>query len=135
MDIHTYSRHLKALESYHQRHLRKILHASWQEKRTNISILDDANIHSINTTITKHQLRWTGHIIQMPDTPQSRSSTLNFQLASMHLDARKKRYKDNIRTNLKKLNINSLNWEDTAHHRSTWRNCLQEGATFHEDQL
>ena len=65
----TYSRHLRALESYHQRHLREILRATWEEKRTNICILDDANIHSINTTIrSKHQLRWTGHVIRMPDT-------------------------------------------------------------------
>ena len=64
----TYSRHLRALESYHQRHLRKILRVSWEERRTNISILDDATIHSITTTITKHQLRGTGHIIRMPDT-------------------------------------------------------------------
>ena len=108
----TYSRHLRALESYHQRHLRKILRASWEEKRTNSSILDDANILS-NTTITKHQLQWTGHVIRMPDT------RLPKQVLYSQDYSHKKRFKDNIRTNLKKLNINSLNWEDTARHRST----------------
>lgn len=47
----------------------------------------------------------------------------------------KKRYEDNITTNLKKFHINSSNWEATASQRSAWRKCLHEGATLHEDQL
>ncbi|KAK0135465.1 hypothetical protein N1851_028676 [Merluccius polli] len=48
----TYSRHIKALEQYHQRCLRKILRTNWEDRRTNISILVEANLQSISTTIT-----------------------------------------------------------------------------------
>lgn len=34
---------------------------SLEEKRTNTSILEEANTDSITTTTMKHQLRWTGH--------------------------------------------------------------------------
>ncbi|KAL7394775.1 hypothetical protein ABVT39_003835 [Epinephelus coioides] len=45
----------------------------------------------------------------------------------------RRRYKDNIRTSLKKSNINSSNWEATASQRPAWRNCLHKGATLHEE--
>lgn len=64
----TYSRHLKALEGHHQRSLRKILRIRWKDRRTNISVLEEANMLSITTTIMQQQLRWTGHVIRMPNT-------------------------------------------------------------------
>ncbi|KAM3597096.1 uncharacterized protein V6R79_025895 [Siganus canaliculatus] len=68
----TYSRLVKALEQYHQRCLRKILRISWKDRRTNISVLEEASIASITTTIARHQLRWTGHLIRMPDNSLSK---------------------------------------------------------------
>ena len=56
---------------------------------------------------------------------QSRYSTPSFRLATCTWRPEK----------ALQGHINSLNWEDTARHRSTWRNCLKEGATFQEDQL
>ncbi|KAJ3584283.1 hypothetical protein NHX12_014779, partial [Muraenolepis orangiensis] len=64
----TYSRHLKALEAYHQRSLRKILRISWEDRRTNTSVLEEADIPTITATIAQNQLRWTGHVIRMPDS-------------------------------------------------------------------
>ncbi|KAL7371989.1 hypothetical protein ABVT39_008105 [Epinephelus coioides] len=132
----TYSRHLRTLESYHQRCLQKILRVSWEDKRPNASILQEANTDSITTTISKHQLRWTGHVIQMPDTHLPKQ-VLYSELSTDQLapGGQKKRYKDNIKTNLKKFNIQSSNWEVTASQRRAWRNCLHKGATFHEDHL
>jgi len=62
-----YSRHLRALEQFHQRALRKILRINWEDKRTNFSILEETNMPSITTIIMQHQLRWTGHVIRMPN--------------------------------------------------------------------
>ncbi len=56
------------MEQYHQRSLRKILRISWKDRHTNISILEEANMTSITTTIMQYQLRWTGHVIRMPNT-------------------------------------------------------------------
>ena len=62
----TYSRHLKTLEVFHQTALRKILRINWEDRRTNTSILEEVNMPSITTIIAK-QLRWTGHVIRMPN--------------------------------------------------------------------
>ncbi len=64
----TYSRHLKALEQHHQRSLRRILKINWEDRHTNISILEETNMKSITSIIMQHQLRWTSHIIRMPNT-------------------------------------------------------------------
>ena len=58
----TYSRHLKSLEMFHMRSLRRILGVTWQHKRTNNSILDEAKTTSIEAMIIKNQLRWAGHV-------------------------------------------------------------------------
>lgn len=47
----------------------------------------------------------------------------------------KKRFKDNIKTNLKKFNIISGDWENLAFNRSYWRKAVLEGAAHHETEL
>ena len=60
----TYSRHLRALEQHHQRTLRRILRIKWEDRRTNICVLEEAKMPSITTLIMQHQLRWTGHLVR-----------------------------------------------------------------------
>ena len=57
----TYRCHLKTLETFHQRCLRKILHIWWEGCRTNGSVLTEANTTSIEAMIVQNQLTWTGH--------------------------------------------------------------------------
>ncbi len=132
----TYSRHLRAMEQYHQRSLRKILRISWKDRRTNISILEEANMTSITTTVMQYQLRWTGHVIRMPNTRLPKQ-ILYSQLkeGSRATGGQKKRYKDNIKANLKKFHITSSNWEHIALDRSSWKKSVQDGAANHEIEL
>ena len=37
----------------------------WQDKVTNLQLLDKANAVSIEALLIKAQLRWTGHVIRM----------------------------------------------------------------------
>ena len=54
----TYQNHLKVLERFHQRCLRTILHIHWSDYITNISILEQANITSIEEAmVMKIRLR------------------------------------------------------------------------------
>lgn len=55
----TYSRHLRALE---------LKWIKWEDRRTNISVREEAKMPSATTTIMQHQLRWTGHPIRMSVT-------------------------------------------------------------------
>ncbi len=129
----TYSRHLRAMEQYHQRSLRKILRISWKDRRTNISILEEANMTSITTTIMQYQLRWTGHVIRMPNTRLPKQ--ILYSQGSRAIGGQKKRYKDNIKAILKKFHITASNWEHTALDRSSWKKSVQDGAANHEIEL
>ncbi|KAG5830945.1 hypothetical protein ANANG_G00298650, partial [Anguilla anguilla] len=47
----------------------------------------------------------------------------------------KKRYKDNIKANIKKCHIYLNTWEDTATNRETWRNIVCKGAALYDNDL
>ena len=64
----TYRQHLKTLENFHQRCLRSILKISWENRKTNVSVLNEAKTTSIEAYIIKNQLRWIGHVVRMEDT-------------------------------------------------------------------
>ena len=63
----TYLRHLKTLENFHQRCLRNILNINWEDRRTNVSLLNEAKATSIEVNIIKNHLRWNDHVIRMKD--------------------------------------------------------------------
>ena len=62
-----YRRHVKKLESFHMRALRSILGIKWQDRITNLEVLDRANLTSIEAMLIKAQLRWVGHAIRMEE--------------------------------------------------------------------
>ncbi|KAL1258565.1 hypothetical protein QQF64_009142 [Cirrhinus molitorella] len=82
------------------RSLGKILRTSWEDRCINISILEEANLSSIITTIMQYQLRWISHVIRMPNTRLPKQ-ILYSQLreGSQAIGGQKKHYKDNIKIN------------------------------------
>ncbi|XP_060759866.1 uncharacterized protein LOC132870238 [Neoarius graeffei] len=132
----TYSRHLKALEQYHQLCLRKILRISWEDRRTNISVLKEANIARITSTIARHQLQWTGHVVRMPNYRLPKQ-ILYGQLkeGKCTQGGQKKRYKDMIKVHLRKCHFNLNNWEEAALKRDEWRRMVHEGTAHLEEDL
>ena len=64
-----YRRHLKQLDQFHLRCLRKILSISWEERATNQDVLRPANLSEIEAMIYAAQLRWSGHVMHMHDNP------------------------------------------------------------------
>ncbi|KAJ8412669.1 hypothetical protein AAFF_G00116200 [Aldrovandia affinis] len=106
------------------------------DRRTNISVLEEANMFSITTTIMQHQLRWTGHVIRMSNTRLPKQ-ILYSQLKEGQRapGGQKKHFKDNIKTSLKKFHITSSNWEHITLDRRCWKKSMQEGAARHEMEL
>ncbi|KAL7376495.1 hypothetical protein ABVT39_009175 [Epinephelus coioides] len=45
----------------------------------------------------------------------------------------KKRYKDNIKANLKKCHMGLKTWEATARNRAAWRQLVRDGAAQYDD--
>ena len=63
----TYRHHLRLLERFHQRCLRSILNIHWSDYITNVEVLQQAGITSVEAMLMKTQLRWAGHVSRMED--------------------------------------------------------------------
>ena len=109
----TYRCHLKTLETFHQRCLRKMLHIRWKGRRTNDNVLTEANLTSIEAMIMQNQLRWTGHCVRMPDSRLPRHvlfSQLTHGLRTR--GGQRKIFKDTAKHYTKKGHNNINIWED-----------------------
>ena len=62
-----YQRHAKRLNHFHLSCLRKLLKIKWQDKIPDTEVLKKAGMQSMHTVLKLAQLRWTGHVIRMPD--------------------------------------------------------------------
>ena len=131
----TYSRHLKSLEMFHMRSLRRILGVTWQHKRTNNSILDEAKTTSIEAMIIKNQLRWAGHVTRMDDCRlPKRIFYSELEEGRRTHGGQRKRFKDILKQNLKRCFIRIETWEPRARNRCDWRATIFEGVKNFEEQ-
>ncbi|XP_076037661.1 uncharacterized protein LOC143023067 [Oratosquilla oratoria] len=113
-----YHHHLKTLENFHQRCLRKILNISWKDRRTSLSVLQDEKTTSIEACITKKQLRWSGHVVRMSnDLLPKQIFYSQLTDGKRKREDQKKRFKDVLKANLKKCNIDFNNWKETARNK------------------
>ena len=62
----TYARQENRLNTFHLRCLRRILGVTWEDKITNIRILEQAKSVSIHSMLRLRRLRWLGHVSRMP---------------------------------------------------------------------
>ena len=116
-----YRRHVKQLEQFHTRSLRSIMRIRWQDRVTNQEVLDRANSTSIEAKILQAQLRWTGHVIRMDETRIPRQLFYGELVSGHRKQGRpKKRYKDNLKTNLKWAGVHPKELETSAADRSGW---------------
>ena len=117
-----YCRQIKQLEQFHQRCLRKILKIRWQDRVTNLAVLERCGLPSIESMILYSQLRWTGHVICMQDN-RIPKILLYGQLREGHRETGRpyKRFKDSLKCNLKSCGINLSSWEVLAQDRNSWR--------------
>ena len=131
----TYRCHLKTLETFHQRCLRKVHHIRWEDRRTNASVLTEANTTSIVAMIMQNQLRWTSQCVRMTSAyPEVLFSQLNHGLRTR--GGKRKRFKDTAKHYTKKGRININTWEDMAADRLLWRRSIhQAAARFETDRL
>ena len=71
-----YQRHAKRLNLLHLSCLRKLLKIKWQDKIPDTEVLTKAGMQSMHTVLKLAQLRWTGHVIRMPDARLPKKSFL-----------------------------------------------------------
>ena len=61
-----YRRHVKKLHAFMMRHLRSIMKIRWQDKVTNIKVIMQARLPSMEDLLIRKNLRWTGLFLRMP---------------------------------------------------------------------
>ena len=99
----SYKRHLQLLERFHQWCLPKKLHTTWEDMQTITSVLEEAKITSVEAMILQHQLRWTGHVVWMPDYHLPKQLLYSkLKNGKRNAGGQQKRVKDCLKANLKK---------------------------------
>ena len=129
----TYRSHIRLLERFHQRCLRTILNIHWSDFITNVEVLEQAEVPSIEAMILKYQLRWAGHVSRMEDHRLPKI-VLYGELSTGHRErgAPKKRFKDSLKRSLTTCNIDHKQWSDLAADRVAWRHTIHQAAAQFE---
>ena len=128
-----YQRHAKRLNHFHLSCLRKLLKIKWQDKIPDTEVLTKAGMQSMHTVLKLAQLRWTGHVIRMPDARLPKKVFYGeLQEGKRSQGGQKKRYKDTLKASLKDFEIPMGSWEQTAQERSKWRGLINKGAALYE---
>ena len=130
-----YRRHIRLLEFFHIRHLQLILGLRWWHKVTHSEIRSRAGIPTIESMPLHRQLRWLGHVIRMPHS-RLPHCVLNGQLrlGRRSVGGQKKRFKDHIKSILKRCNIPISRLETLASIGATWRSTCAYGMSCFDDE-
>ena len=129
-----YRRHIKLLEQFHQRCLRSISNIKWYHRVSNVNVLLQCKMQSIETLTTKAQLRWSGHIVRMQENRLPKQLFYS-ELSEGHRSRGrpKLRFKDTLKKSLQKCSIDSSHWENVAKNRPEWRKAIHKVADAYNE--
>ena len=121
-----YKSQVKKLHAFMMRHLRAIMRIIWKDNVTNKEVLERANLPSMEDLLIRRNLPWTGHVIRMP------SERLPKQVLFSQLPAGERGigrpqlcYKDTIKRNLKRRQIEIKTRTTAAGQRAVWRTAVK----------
>ena len=121
-----YRRHGKKLHAFMMRHLRSITKIIWQDKVTNINVLKRAGLPSMEDLLIRNNIRWTGHLLRMPTDRLPRQVVYSQLPDGQRPRGRPRlRYKDTIKRNPKKRDIDTNSWKSLALQRDVWRDTVK----------
>ena len=120
-----YRSQVKKLHAFMMRHLRTIMRITWQDRVTNKEILQRANLPSMEDLLIRKTLRWAGHTIRMPAERLPRQLLFSqLPVGKRKIGRPRLRFKDTIKRNLKKREININTWTALAVQRAKWRSAV-----------
>nr|VZI52010.1 unnamed protein product [Spirometra erinaceieuropaei] len=107
-----YTKQANRLNHFHLSCLRRILRLNWQDRIPDIDMPEQTGILSIFTMLRQKQLCWTGHLVRMDDERlPKRLFYGDVATGSRRQGGQIHRYKDTLKSSLKRLQINTTNWE------------------------
>lgn len=132
-----YRKHIAQLDSFHMRCLRQLCKISWHDKISNAEVLSRCNIFGIESFLIKVQLRWCGHVVRMEDDRIPKQLFYGqISNAPRRVGRPLLRYKDKVKDNLKRLDINHSRWEHIALDRKAWRTeCFSRAKVFERTRI
>ena len=90
---------------------------------------------SVEAKRTAAQLRWAGHVLRMPEHSIPQQFFYGELCEGERNRGRQKlRYKDTLKQNLKKGNIDPDMWEEQAKDRPQWRAAVYESKSAVEEK-
>ena len=105
-----YQQHIRELEAFHQRCLRKFLKISWQSFTPNVEVLKMADVMLTETEIGRQQLKWACLMVRMPDHRiPKRLFYGELEEGARHRGQPRKRFKDELGKAMKNVDIRNPN--------------------------
>jgi len=130
----TYASHVRKLNSFHLRCLRRILRIQWQDKVPNTEVLKCAGMNSMFSILSERRLRWLGHVRRMDPGRIPKDLLYGELVEGARTTGRPRlRYKDVCKKDMKTASININNWESCADDRSAWRLAVRQGTQKAEE--
>jgi len=132
-----YRRHVRNLEQFHMRCLRRIAHVRWHNKWPNTEVHQICNISGIEALVTTAQFRWTGHVIRMSNNRLPKIIFYSeLKDGARSRGGQGKRYKDTLKADLKLCSIVPADLETLVMERSKWRSlCKTSIQQFESDRI
>nr|VZI31839.1 unnamed protein product [Spirometra erinaceieuropaei] len=128
-----YAKQARRLNHFKLSCLRRILRLNWQDRIPDTDVLERTGMLSTHSMLRQMQLRWSGHLVRMDDERlPKRLFYGDVATGSRPQGGQIRRYKDTLKSSLKRLQINPTNWEELARDRPTWRRTVKTGAAIHE---
>ena len=125
----TYRHQERRLNAFHLRCLRSILGVTWRDHIPNTEVLGRLQCLDIRTILQKRRIRWTGHVLRMSDSRLPKSILYGELADSPRPRGRPKlRFKDVLKRDLQRFNIDTGNWEKAAKSRLEWRQAIHQGS-------
>nr|VZI48646.1 unnamed protein product [Spirometra erinaceieuropaei] len=113
--------------------LRRILRLDWQDRIPDTEVLERTGILSIYAMLRQMQLRRSSHLERMNNERlPNRLCFGDVATGSRRQGGQIRRYKDTLKSSLKRLQINPTNWDELAIDRPTWRRTVKTGAAIYE---
>nr|VZI18117.1 unnamed protein product [Spirometra erinaceieuropaei] len=106
-----YAKQALRLNHFHLSCLRRILRLNWQDRIPDTDVLDRTGILSNYAILRQMQLRWSGHLVRMDDERlPKRLFYGEVATGSRRQGGQIRRYKDTLKSSLKRLQINLVGY-------------------------